>query len=244
MPEGITSDIAPKVRRSCLFTNLNRQDYQTTLDLQLSTLAAKINTPQTPDHLFFVEHPRVFTLGRRGGQENLMVSKEFLLSQGIQIIQTDRGGNITYHGPGQAVLYPVMDLSRAKIGVADFVYGLEEIMKRTISDFGISADRDPKNHGLWVGRKKIGSVGIAIKRGISIHGLALNVCPDLTPFSWINPCGLENVAMTSAAMEKAMDTHTKNKQRKLMDRVCHLFCQHFSTLFNTTIRKSPCVKLP
>jgi lipoate-protein ligase B len=87
-------------------------------------------------------------------------------------------------------------------------------------------------------------VGIAIKRGISIHGLALNVCPDLTPFSWINPCGLENVAMTSAAMEKAMDTQNKNKQKKLMDRVCHLFCQHFSTLFNTTIRKSPCVKLP
>ena len=235
MSEGVTADTALKVRRSCVFFNLNTQDYKRTLDLQLAALAAKIQVPETPDHLFFVEHPRVFTLGRRGGQEHLMVSEEFLLSQGVQIIQTDRGGNITFHGPGQAVLYPVMDLTRAKIGVADFVHGLEEIMKLTVSDFGIVADRDPQNHGLWVGRKKIGSVGISIKRGISMHGLALNVCPDLTPFSWINPCGLENVAMTSIAMEKGMAPQDKNKRKKLMDRVCILFCHHFSTLFNTPI---------
>ena len=233
MSEGVITDTSSKVRRSCLFSNLNILDYKEALDLQLATLAAKIKTPTTPNHLFFVEHPRVFTLGRRGGRKNLMVSQEFLLSQGIGIIQTDRGGNITFHGPGQAVLYPVIDLSRAKIGVADFVHGLEEIMKLTVSDFGIAADRDPQNHGLWVGRKKIGSVGISIKRGISIHGLALNVCPDLTPFSWINPCGLENVSMTSVAMETRIDTLETKK--KLMARVCQLFCHHLSTLFDITI---------
>ncbi len=235
MPEGVITDRKSKVRRSCMFSNLNTLDYKETLDLQLTTLAAKIQIPASPDHLFFVEHPGVFTLGRRGGQENLMVSEEFLLSQGIQIIQTDRGGNITFHGPGQAVLYPVINLTRAKIGVADFVHGLEEIMKLTVLDFGIAADRDPQNHGLWVGRKKIGSVGISIKRGISIHGLALNVCPDLTPFSWINPCGLENVAMTSVAMERGIDTRNKNKKTELMDRVCQLCCHHFSTIFDITI---------
>jgi lipoyl(octanoyl) transferase len=163
-----------------------------------------------------------------------MVSEEFLISQGIEIVQTDRGGNITFHGPGQAVLYPIVDLARAKIGVADFVHGLEEVMKQTVSDFGISSDRDPKNHGLWVGRKKIGSVGISVKKSISIHGLALNVCPDLTPFSWINPCGLENVAMTSIAMETSDTTREKNGT-DLMDRVCRLFSHHFSKIFNITI---------
>jgi lipoate-protein ligase B len=236
MPEGVKTDTSGQVRRSCLFSNLNTLDYKGTLDLQLAALAAKTNTPSQPDLLFFVEHPRVFTLGRRGGRENLRVSEAFLRSQGIQIIETDRGGNITFHCPGQAVLYPVVDLSRAKIGVADFVYGLEEIMKQTVLDFGIMADRDSENHGLWVGRKKIGSVGISIKHGISIHGLALNVCPDLAPFSWINPCGLENVAMTSVAMETGMAMHDQNQKKKLMDRVCRLFCDHFSIQFDITLR--------
>lgn len=240
MPEGLISDDVPKVRRSIVFSNLNILQYEKALDLQIQTLNTKINKPSEPDRLFFVEHPRVFTLGRRGGRENLIVSEEFLFSQGIPIIQTDRGGNITFHGPGQAVLYPVMDLTRAKIGVADFVHGLEEIMKLTALEFGIKASRDPKNHGLWVGRKKIGSVGISIKKGICIHGLALNVCPDLTPFSWINPCGLDNIAMTSIAMEKNCDTTTNNElmDHDLMDRVCQLFCLHFSKIFDITIKGS------
>ncbi|MBU3950582.1 MAG: lipoyl(octanoyl) transferase LipB, partial [Proteobacteria bacterium] len=167
------------------------------------------------------------------------VSEAFLSSQNIKIVQTDRGGNITFHGPGQAVLYPVMDLTRARLGVADFVNGMEEIMKQTVLEFGISADRDPKNHGLWVGRKKIGSVGISVKKGISIHGLALNVCPDLTPFSWINPCGLENVAMTSIAMEKGLLTTSDQEKKDLMDRVCHLFVHHFSNIFDIHVLGEP-----
>jgi lipoyl(octanoyl) transferase len=236
MPEGVS---IKKVQHSCVFSNLNTLEYKRALALQIAFLNAKINTPTEPDRLLYVEHPQVFTLGRRGGKENLVVSEDFLASRGIQIIQTDRGGNITFHGPGQAVLYPVIDLSRAKIGVADFVHGMEEIMKQTVLAFGIPANRDQQNHGLWVGRKKIGSVGISIKKGISIHGLALNVCPDLTPFSWINPCGLENVAMTSIAMEKEIDTTNNNKnsmeKKDLMDRVCQLFHHHFSRIFNITI---------
>ncbi len=228
--DNIKSD---KIRRSCVFSNLNTLEYKRALDLQTAALNAKITSPSEPDRLFFVQHPQVFTLGRRGGRENLVVSEDFLRSQGVDIVQTDRGGNITFHGPGQAVLYPIIDLEQAGIGVADFVHGMEEIMKQTVSEFGIGANRDPKNHGLWVGRKKIGSVGLSIKRGISIHGLALNVCPDLTPFSWINPCGLENVAMTSVAMEKGLDTANNNSD--LMDRVCQLFCHYFSKIFDITI---------
>jgi lipoyl(octanoyl) transferase len=119
----------------------------------------------------------------------------------VALVQTDRGGNVTYHGPGQAVLYPVVDLEQARIGVTDFVYGLEEIMGLTAKDFGVCIHRDPRNHGMWKDSKKIGSVGLSIKHGISIHGLALNVSMDLTPFSWINPCGMSGVSMTSLEQE-------------------------------------------
>ncbi len=235
MPEGVDkTNLDRPDQRSCLYSNLNTLEYKRALDLQITTLKSKIENPSEPDRLFYVQHPRVFTLGRRGGKENLVVSEDFLSSREIEIIQTDRGGNITFHGPGQAVLYPIIDLTRAKIGVADFVYGMEEIMKQTVLDFGITADRDPQNHGLWVGTKKIGSVGISIKKGISIHGLALNVCPDLTPFSWINACGLENVTITSIAMEKDTDA-TQNKD--LMERVRQLFCHHFSTIFDISITR-------
>jgi lipoate-protein ligase B len=143
----------------------------------------------------------VFTFGRNGGQENLTRSEAFLKDRGVALVQTDRGGNVTYHGPGQAVLYPVVDLEQARIGVTDFVYGLEEIMGLTAKDFGVFIHRDPRNHGMWKDAKKIGSVGLSIKHGISIHGLALNVSLDLTPFSWINPCGMSGVSMTSLAQE-------------------------------------------
>ena len=157
MPERLIPEPVKKIQRSCVFLDLNTLEYKKALDLQLTFLNAKINNPLEPDRLLLVEHPQVYTLGRRGGKENLIVSEEFLSSNGIQIVQTDRGGNITFHGPGQAVLYPIIDLVRAKIGVADFVYGMEEVMKQTVKRFNILADRSKKNHGLWVGNKKIGS---------------------------------------------------------------------------------------
>ena len=166
-----------------------------------------------------------------------MVSENFLLSRGIDLVQTDRGGNITFHGPGQAVLYPIIDLEQARIGVADFVHGMEEIMKQTVYEFGIQAERSKKNHGLWVGDRKIGSLGLSIKRGISTHGLALNVCPDLTPFSWINPCGLANVTMTSIALEQGRK-YKPSQDQAVMERVSQSFIHHFSTIFNFTISKS------
>ena len=119
----------------------------------------------------------------------------------ISGLSIQKEGAITYHGSGQAVLYPVVNLEKAKITVEDFVSGLEEIMKLTAKDFGVKTARNPKNRGLWGGEHKIGSVGLALRKGVSIHGLALNVDPDLTPFSWINPCGIENMSMTSIKKE-------------------------------------------
>ncbi len=229
-------------QRSCEFTNLGILEYTRALALQQETLTAKIENPDFPDRLLFVQHPPVYTLGRRGGRENLVVSESFLDEKGINIVQTDRGGNITYHGPGQAVLYPVINLELNKLSVPEFVEGLEEIMKRTCEAFDVPADRDERNHGLWVGDKKIGSVGISIKKGVSIHGLALNVNPDMAPFTWINPCGLANQAMTSIALEnqspqQSIDKESDDNDKKLMDKIAQCFVQYFSEIFQCEIAK-------
>ncbi|MCP4672376.1 MAG: lipoyl(octanoyl) transferase LipB [Desulfobacula sp.] len=266
-----------KKKRFAVFKDLGVLEYNKALELQIQTVFEKIRNKKKDkaetrliqieqaalnhdplegaqsdhlyaDHLFFVEHPSVFTLGKRGGLENLSVSKKILNSRNIDIIKTDRGGNITWHGPGQAVLYPVIDLEKNRIGVKDFVYGLEEIMKFTADDFNIIADRSIKNHGIWVGNAKIGSVGISIKKGISMHGLALNITPDLEPFSWINPCGLNDISMTSLKKELLKNTtstksdstpfkvmHDDFSSIKIMERVKRSFQQHFSMVFDFEI---------
>lgn len=171
--------------------------YQSVLDLQLSIVGAKIADRSFPDVVLCVEHPRVFTLGRRGGRENLCVSEGFLFEKGVAVVPTDRGGNITYHGPGQLVVYPIMDLNRRRFKVVEFVSALEQAMIRTAAYWGIEASTDPANRGVWLNGDKLGSIGITIRRGISFHGLALNVNTDMEPFVWIHPCGLDQVKMTS-----------------------------------------------
>ncbi|MDD5204119.1 MAG: lipoyl(octanoyl) transferase LipB [Desulfobacterales bacterium] len=151
------------------------------------------------DIFICLEHPPVFTLGRRGGLGGLKVPEDFLKSQGIDIVHVERGGDITYHGPGQIVLYPIMDLRFSKLSVVDYVTSLEEVMIRTAANWSISAERNPLNRGIWVGQRKLGSVGIAVRRSITFHGLALNVNTMLEHFGWIDPCGLKGVSAVSMA---------------------------------------------
>jgi lipoate-protein ligase B len=129
------------------------------------------------------------------------VPEETLARHGIPIVQVERGGNITYHGPGQLVVYPIVHLPGMRIGVVDLVDRLEEVMIRTCRDFGVAAGRNELNRGVWVGMRKIGAIGLAVRRGVSFHGLALNVDPDLAPFGFVQPCGLHGVGVTSIAKE-------------------------------------------
>ncbi len=184
-----------------LIVDLGLIDYKSAFDFQKKIVSIKIKYKNIPDTILLLEHSSVFTLGKRGGRENLVVTERFLKSKKIPVVQTERGGNITFHGPGQLVLYPIVDLEKAKKGIADFVYELEEIMIRTLADFKIKSERNEKNHGVWVKNAKIGSIGLSIKRGISFHGLAFNVNVDLKPFSWINPCGMSDISMTSIKNE-------------------------------------------
>jgi lipoate-protein ligase B len=193
------------MKRNCAHTwhvvDLGLIPYPDAHDLQLRLVAARSEGRLADNILLLIEHPPVFTLGRRGGRENLLVSEAWLARSGISVVPVERGGNITYHGPGQLVAYPIVHLPSAGLGVVDLVDRLEETMIRTCAGWSVPAGRNELNRGTWVGRKKIGSIGIAVRRGVSFHGLALNVNLDLTPFGWIQPCGLAGVGVTSIQAE-------------------------------------------
>jgi lipoate-protein ligase B len=152
-----------------------------------------------------------------------LVSESFLKKSGISMVQVERGGNITYHGPGQLVVYPIMDVQTARIGVVEFVEALEEIMLKTVAHWGIKAERNSANRGIWIGEKKLGSIGIALRKSVSFHGLALNVNLNLLPFSWIQPCGLKDVQMTSMKQELSRDVSMNRVQEKLKENFASAF---------------------
>ena len=194
--------LAPHPRgRQCYYVDLPTVEYQEAWDLQQSLVAARKNGIIPTDIVLFLEHQPVFTLGRRGRLDNLAVPLDFLEKEGVPVIHVERGGDITFHGPGQLVVYPIIDLKALGLGVADYVTALEEVMIRTAADFKVKAEQNPKNRGVWVGNNKLGSIGVAVRRGVSFHGLALNVNTSLTPFSWIHPCGLSDIGMTSLGRE-------------------------------------------
>ncbi len=186
---------------AALFCNLGLTPYLEAHELQTRLVAARRAGGLQNNVFLVVEHPSVYTLGRRGGREFLMVSEAFLAAKNIPVIPIERGGVITYHGPGQLVIYPILQLKSMGLSVTSYITALEEVMLQLAAKIGVCATRNVRNHGIWVAEKKLGSVGIAIRHGISFHGLALNVNPDMAPFQWINPCGLTNTEMTSLALE-------------------------------------------
>ena len=211
----------------CYAVDLGMMDYNEAWKLQSDIVSARVNGIIDTDIILFLEHPTVFTLGRRGGLDHLLVSEEFLKTSGIPIVHVERGGNITFHGPGQLVVYPIVNLKARGIGVVDFVAALEDVMLATVRTWGIAAERNLANRGIWVGNNKMGSIGLAIRKGISFHGLALNVNVDLTPFSWIQPCGLQGVCMTSMKQELGREMS--------MDDVCAAVKKQFESVLNLNL---------
>ena len=209
--------------KTCLRLEFSLMEYRAALDLQRNIALARQSGVIEKDVVLILEHPPVFTLGRRACTENLKVSSAFLERKKIPVIPVDRGGDITFHGPGQLVIYPIIDLTKAGLKVIDYVTDLEEIMLRTVADWKIPAERNSANRGIWVAGRKLGSVGISVKRGISFHGCALNVSLSLKPFKWINPCGLQNVGVTS--MEEELS------QKISMSQVREVLAHHFESVF-------------
>jgi len=175
--------------RSCKLRNLGRVDYGTALELQ-QQLVADRKESRIADQLLLLEHPHVITLGRNGHRENLLAADEILERAGISFFPTDRGGDITYHGTGQLVGYPILDLREWKRDVGSYVRGIEQVIIDTLAEFGIEAGRIPKLTGVWVGERKVAAIGVHISRWVTSHGFALNVDTDLSYFQYIVPCGL------------------------------------------------------
>lgn len=192
--------------------DLGRMDYKECWALQHSLFDAmvarkKAGEASGGETLLLVEHRPVVTLGRHAVKENVLFSRDWLASQGVEVHEIERGGDVTYHGPGQLVAYPILDLERHRLGVKDYVSLLEESVIRTIGRYDISGERVEGASGVWIGKgtrreRKICALGVKCSRFVTMHGLALNVNTDLGGFRLINPCGFTDKGVTSMAQEK------------------------------------------
>jgi lipoyl(octanoyl) transferase len=219
------------------FLYLGRIDYATALALQQRLVELR-HQQQIPDTLLLLEHPPVLTLGRNAHRLNILASDELLCSRGVEIVETNRGGDVTYHGPGQLVGYPILDLRAAtpRMGAIDYVRNLEEVLIRTCAEFQLLTERVSGRTGVWtraggsIPEKKIAAIGVHISRGITSHGFAFNITPDLADFNWIVPCGIADRAVTSLEQETQLDTG----QLQLED-MANRVGRQFGRVFNTQI---------
>ena len=183
----------------CEFHDLGRLEYGQAFELQRS-LVEKRQRGLIPDQLLIVEHPHVITLGRSGRIENLLASEDVLRRAGVSFHHTDRGGDITYHGPGQVVGYPILDLREWKRDVTAYVRAIEQVLIDALAEFGISGGRIPGWTGVWVEQKKVAAIGVHIGRWVTSHGFALNLTTDLRCFGYIVPCGLSKPVTSMAEL--------------------------------------------
>lgn len=197
-------------------------------------LSDRAGMVQTSNHLLFVEHPHVYTLGKSGHMENVLLSEENLAKRGIDFFRINRGGDITYHGPGQIVGYPIFDLERFYTDIGRYLRNIEEVVIRTLSDYGLRGERSPGETGVWLdpslrGReRKICAIGVRTSRWITMHGFALNVNTDLDYFNFIIPCGIQNKQVTSLQKELGRELDMEAVKVRLR--------QHFETVFDVQFR--------
>lgn len=220
------------------YIDLGIKDYKETWDLQEETLKKVTNLKNDPasaefgGYIYFVEHPHVYTLGKSGETNNLLISAPFLKQINATYYEINRGGDITYHGPGQIVGYPIIDLDKYKMGVKEYVHKLEEAIILTLKDYGIESSRLEGATGVWLDvgtpkARKICAIGVRVSRSITMHGFAFNVNTDLQYFSYINPCGFQDKGVTS--LEKEL------KQKQDFEMVKMKVRQKLSEVFDTEI---------
>jgi lipoyl(octanoyl) transferase len=223
-----------------LFQDMGRVDYKTAWDYQdvlmNENVAVKMGAGSWPlannvttdnrqasttNYLLFVEHPPVYTIGKSGKMENILITEEQRKEKGIDFYQTNRGGDITFHGPGQIVGYPILDLEKFYTDIGRYLRELEEVIILTLSQFGIKGGRSAGETGVWIDadikgkERKICAMGVRCSRWVTMHGFALNVNTDLSYFNGIIPCGIQNKKVTSISEELAMDINTEEVKEKL-----------------------------
>ena len=223
-----------------LFQDMGRVDYKTAWDYQdvlmKENVAVKMGAGSWPlannvttdnrqasttNYLLFVEHPPVYTIGKSGKMENILITKEQRKEKGIDFYQTNRGGDITFHGPGQIVGYPILDLEKFYTDIGRYLRELEEVIILTLSQFGIKGGRSAGETGVWIDadikgkERKICAMGVRCSRWVTMHGFALNVSTDLSYFDGIIPCGIQNKKVTSISQELGMDINTEEVKEEL-----------------------------
>jgi lipoate-protein ligase B len=203
-----------------------RQEYRTCWELQ-QQLAAARRAGQIPDLLLLVEHPPTYTIGRRGTREHLLIDEAKLLEVGATCLEVDRGGDITFHGPGQLVVYAIIDLGLTNRSVRRYVENLEHVVIDSLRRYGLEAIIDAANPGVWLGRDKIAAIGISIHHGVSYHGFALNIDPDLRYFDYMIPCGIPDRGATSLRRELGRPVD--------FDAVTNLVVERFAARFDVDI---------
>jgi len=204
---------------------LGRIPYAHGLELQ-EKLVVERQAGRIPDQLLLLEHDPVFTLGRNARAQNVLLPAEALRERGFEVFETGRGGDVTYHGPGQAVGYPILDLSPDRRDVHRYIRDLEEVMIRTCADYGLAASRVTGLTGTWLGDEKIGAIGVRIARWVTSHGFAFNVGTDLSAFDLIVPCGIRGRGVTS--LERKLGRPVPLDE--VMDRLAASFASVFERL--------------
>ena len=209
-----------------LFCRLGTVDYAEAHRLQ-NELQAKRISGEIGDTVLLLEHPPVLTMGRSAKEQHVLAAPEVLAARGISVHEVGRGGDVTYHGPGQLVAYPIIDLKPDRRDVRKYMWSLEETMIRTCADFGLSATRVEGLNGAWVGDRKVGAVGVRISRWVTMHGLALNANSDLTHFDLIVPCGIQDKKVTSLSAEFGRTVFATD--------VIDPLARHFAELYDTDV---------
>ena len=214
---------------------LGRLPYGEALELQRSIARDRISGAIPQDVLLLVEHPPVVTLGRGAKEKNLISSPEFLQSKGVELFEVERGGDVTYHGPGQLVGYPIIDLKRHRQDLHWYLRKIEEALINTLADYGITGERNSAFTGVWTRGRKIASIGVHARDWVTWHGFALNVTTDLSFFDLIVPCGIDGVVMTSIARELGLEDVSAQDVR---DRATAKFAQAFDLTAVVTSRSA------
>jgi lipoyl(octanoyl) transferase len=214
---------------------LDRVDYSTALELQ-QTLVGLVKEGRISHTLLLLEHPPVITMGRNSGAQNIVASREFLAANGVELHETNRGGDVTFHGPGQLVGYPIFDLRafEPRIGAVDFVRKLEEVLIRTCGDLGVVTERIPGLTGVWTQNDppgKIAALGVHISRAVTSHGFALNVNTNLDYFKLIVPCGISDKPVTSLEREMAQSGLSRGRKVPGLEDLAQQVARNFGRVF-------------
>jgi lipoate-protein ligase B len=222
--------------KTCMVVHLGLIEYGEAYKLQRK-LHRKRMFGEIPDTLLLLEHPPTFTIGRSGNMSNVLVSRDKLADEGIALFSIERGGDVTYHGPGQLVGYHITDLSHRGKDIHRYVHELEEVIIRTLKDFSIVAARDEDHAGVWVGNNEIAAIGLTVRRWITMHGFALNVNPNLEYFSFINPCGFSDRTATSMSKLLGHEVSMEDVANRLIDNLSVIFAAHIENGLHEVLKR-------